>query len=117
LPLLGRDDSLKLSEIKRIKLYGYYDALITLFRARTQAGFEPAHLLHAIEASANHIDPETLNQEPFITGEDLQNVLGLRPSPLFQDILDKLYDAQLDEKIKTKHQALELARTIISPAS
>lgn len=117
LPLLGRSDSLKLSEIKRIKIYGYYNALVALFRARTQAGLEPSHLLHAIEANAKHIDPETLHQDPFVTGEDLQNILGLRPGPAFQEILDEIYDAQLDEKVKTKHQALELARTIISPSS
>ncbi|NLE29917.1 MAG: CCA tRNA nucleotidyltransferase [Phycisphaerae bacterium] len=114
LPLLGRADTFKLSEIKRIKIYGYYDALITLFRARTDAGLEPPRLIESIEQQAAHIDPETLVQDPFITGQDLQDTLGLNPGPFFQEILGKIYDAQLDETIKTKSEALDLARTFIS---
>jgi poly(A) polymerase len=117
LPLLGRADSLKLSEIKRIKIYGYYDSLMTLFRARSGAGLESSRLVIVVEQLAGHIDPETLNQNPFVTGQDLQEQLGLPPSPRFQEILDQVYDAQLDEKIKNKPQALDLARSLISEKS
>ena len=73
----------------------------------------PPRLIESVEQQAAHIDPETLMQDPFITGQDLQDSLGQNPSPFFQEILDKIYDAQLDEKIKTKSQALDLARTLI----
>ena len=45
---------------------------------------------------------------PLITGDDL-TVAGLTPGPLFKRVLDAVYDAQLEDQVKTKEEALALA--------
>jgi putative nucleotidyltransferase with HDIG domain len=56
---------------------------------------------------------ETLKQEPFvrlINGTDLIKKLKLKPGPIFSKILDLVEEAQVEGKVKTKLQALALAR-------
>ncbi|MDB5293794.1 MAG: metal dependent phosphohydrolase [Phycisphaerales bacterium] len=45
---------------------------------------------------------------PLITGDDL-TAAGLAPGPAFKRILDAAYDAQLEDRITTREQAMELA--------
>ncbi|MHC4127893.1 MAG: CCA tRNA nucleotidyltransferase [Planctomycetota bacterium] len=48
---------------------------------------------------------------PLISGEDLIG-LGLTPGPLFKQVLDSVYDAQLEGSLGDKAEALRLARAI-----
>jgi poly(A) polymerase len=43
-----------------------------------------------------------------VTGDDL-TAAGLSPGPLFKKVLDQVYDAQLENRVSTKDEALELA--------
>jgi hypothetical protein len=52
-----------------------------------------------------------LNPAPLVTGEDLI-VMGLAPGPRFKSILDQVYDAQLEGRVKNLQEGRELARTI-----
>jgi poly(A) polymerase len=54
---------------------------------------------------------EVLNPPPLITGDDLKQ-LGLPPGPAYRKLLDAVRDAQLDNKITTRDEALELARNL-----
>ena len=45
---------------------------------------------------------------PLITGDDL-TAAGLAPGPLFKRVLDEVYDAQLEDRVKTKDDALRMA--------
>ena len=47
-----------------------------------------------------------------ITGDDLIKTLRLKPSPLFRIILDEIEQSQAEGKVKTKQQALALAKRI-----
>ncbi|MFH1655985.1 MAG: HD domain-containing protein [Candidatus Omnitrophota bacterium] len=47
-----------------------------------------------------------------INGNDLIKKLKLKPSPIFSKILSKVEEAQAEGKIKTKKQALEIAKKI-----
>jgi hypothetical protein len=38
--------------------------------------------------------------------------LGLRPGPRFAEILDAVYDAQLEGRASTAQEAIELARSM-----
>jgi poly(A) polymerase len=49
-----------------------------------------------------------------ITGEDLI-AMGLKPGPLFKTILDQVREAQLDGTIRTREDALAMARTTPPP--
>jgi len=53
--------------------------------------------------------PSGLSPEPLVTGDDLI-AAGMTPGPSFRKALDLVYDAQLEDRIKTRAEALELAR-------
>jgi len=55
---------------------------------------------------------EELRPKPLLTGRDLID-MGLKPSPKFGDILQFVYDDQLDMIISTKEEALDKARKLI----
>jgi poly(A) polymerase len=61
-----------------------------------------------LESDFKALDGQDCAPTPLITGDDL-TAAGLSPGPLFKPILDAVYDAQLEGKIATKEQALELA--------
>jgi hypothetical protein len=49
-----------------------------------------------------------ISPQPLVTGEDLI-AMGLRPGPAFKRILDGVTDAQLEGRVRTKAEAMELA--------
>ncbi len=49
---------------------------------------------------------------PLITGDDL-TAAGASPGPIFKRALDAVYDAQLEGRITTRQQALEMALQIV----
>jgi len=101
----------------------------TLKRFARLPGFESEHLeLHRLDCQASHgnldaynfvrkflaeTPPEVVRPPRLITGDDLQE-LGLQPSPLFKEVLQAIEDAQLDGRVKTREEALEMARQLAS---
>lgn len=59
---------------------------------------------------------EILNPSPLISGNDLP-AIGIAPGPVFRTILNAVRDAQLDDRIETREQALALARELADSAS
>ncbi len=57
------------------------------------------------------LEPGELNPRPLITGDDLVSV-GLSPGPLFKTLLDSVRNAQLDEVVTDRDQAMALVREI-----
>ena len=58
--------------------------------------------------------PQTvIDPPPLITGDDLKS-LGLKPGPDFKTLLDTIRDAQLNDQIITRDQALALASTSLA---
>lgn len=53
--------------------------------------------------------PQAVRPPRLLTGEDLKN-MGFHPGPLFRDILSAVEDAQLEGKIGSREEALELVR-------
>lgn len=47
-----------------------------------------------------------------ITGFDLQNILGLKPGPIFKDIFTAVTDAWYENPALSKEEALEIAKTV-----
>lgn len=67
-----------------------------------------AHLLHLQQ---EHVRP-VQTAPPLLTGHDLIKELNLVPSPLFRIILDTIEEAQMEQAISTRAEALALAATI-----
>jgi tRNA nucleotidyltransferase/poly(A) polymerase len=57
------------------------------------------------------LEKQDLSPAPLLTGDDL-TAAGFSPGPQYKRILDALYDAQLEGKISTPNEALELARSL-----
>jgi poly(A) polymerase len=51
---------------------------------------------------------------PLVSGHDLIR-MGLEPGPAFRDVLDEVYDAQLEGRAATREDALALARQLLRP--
>src|SRR5207249_163210 len=45
---------------------------------------------------------------PLVSGDDL-TAAGLQPGPLFKRVLEAVYDAQLEDRVRSKQEAMELA--------
>ncbi len=54
-------------------------------------------------------------KRPLLNGSDIQNKLKINPSPMFTAILDKAKMAQTLGIIKTKSEAISLAKALIDP--
>jgi hypothetical protein len=50
-----------------------------------------------------------LNPPPLITGDDLKQ-LGIPAGPAYREILERIRDEQLEKRITSKEEALQLAR-------
>jgi len=57
---------------------------------------------------------ERVKPAPVLRGHDLMG-LGLQPGPLFGKILKEVYDLQLDEKVKTRDEALDYVKKVFVP--
>lgn len=55
--------------------------------------------------------PGGLWPSPFITGDDLVGI-GMTPGPAFRRVLDEVLDAQLEGKVTSRAQGLELAKRL-----
>jgi hypothetical protein len=56
---------------------------------------------------------EMIDPPPLINGDDLRD-MGLLPGPRFKELLDTVRAAQLNETLRTREQAVELVRTLLS---
>jgi poly(A) polymerase len=96
----------------------------TLKRFFRLPGFEQHLELHRLDCQSSHRDlslydfakekfhelpPEQIRPTPIITGDDLI-AAGYQPGPMFKELLTAVEDAQLDGKITTKEEALDLVR-------
>lgn len=96
----------------------------TLRRFMRLPGFEEHMALHRLDCLSSHGDlenydfvrrkqqevpPEQLKPPPLITGDDLI-AAGYTPGPAFRRVLGEVEDAQLEGRVSTRGEALELAR-------
>ena len=56
----------------------------------------------------------TVEQSPLITGNDVMNLLGLKPGPRVGAILEAVREAQAAGEVRTREEALALAKSVIS---
>lgn len=85
---------------------GPFRQALDLLRAEDPAAAE------AVTQRVDHLarTPGGLHPQPLLTGDDLV-AKGWKPGPSFKSVLDAVYDAQLEGRINTRQQALELAQT------
>lgn len=100
-----RWETLRVSGQKRLAgQHPGFPGALALFAARNPPAAEGVRA--RIDALTS--TPSGLCPEPLITGDDLV-AAGWKPGPAFKQLLEDVYDAQLEDRVRTKEQAMELA--------
>lgn len=97
-----------LSRLKRLLTHPFAGDLLALTRARQAASGGSLDDVEFCETFLQTTPAEIISPAPLISGDDLIRN-GLRPGKQFKVILDALRDAQLEDRIGTFDEALQLA--------
>ena len=100
------------ARLRRLMAEDGFEELAELWRADCLASGGTADGYDALMARYRAMAREEVKPQPLVTGNDLI-ALGLEPGPAFREILDEVYDAQLEGRAAAKDEALALARKII----
>jgi poly(A) polymerase len=103
--LLGDWPSLGVAAQKRLAAQPEFEQALAILRSAEQDTWAVVRDRRAELALTN------LAPTPLITGDDLIE-LGLEPGPIFRNVLNAVYDAQLEGGLESRDEALKLARAI-----
>jgi poly(A) polymerase len=104
------------STLKRLLAHDFFSELAELHRVDALAsGGDLANYTFAIEAKRTMPD-EVVKPAPLVSGDDLA-AIGIPRSPAMGRIVKQLYTAQLDEEIRTRDEALDLAKRLLDEAA
>src|SRR3990167_1100447 len=103
---------MRLSKLKRLFAEEGYPALAELCRIYALASSGDLSDYHYCQEMFSKLSHEEVKPKPLITGHDLID-MGLKPGPVFKDILTKIEDEQLEGNVTTKEAAIEMAKSLI----
>jgi tRNA nucleotidyltransferase/poly(A) polymerase len=98
-----------LARLKRCIAQPGFAGLVPFLTARAAATGSDTTAIASLEERAALIPCDHVAPPPFVRGEDLQE-LGLAAGPAFAQILDALYDEQLELTLHSREAALTRAR-------
>ena len=104
-------DEMREAKLKRMFAEDGFEELAELWRADCLASGGTAQAYEALMARYRAMGREEVRPEPLVSGDDLIK-MGLTPGPLFREILEQVYDAQLEGRATSKEEAAALARRI-----
>jgi len=93
---------------KRLMANENFPRLIALWEVRERSATGAAALSRKARERADGIDVDAVCPPALVTGDDLR-AMGMEPGPRLGQVLRALYDAQLDETISTRAEALARA--------
>jgi len=100
---------MKDSTFKKFVRMPHFDEHLELHRMDCQASHGDLTLYQFTRDKMSSMPPEAIRPAPLITGEDLI-AAGHKPGPRFKEILAAVEDAQLEGRLETKAQAMELVQ-------
>jgi poly(A) polymerase len=95
--------------LKRFVRLPQFDEHLELHRLDCQSSHGNLDAYHAVSAFLAQTPPAQVRPPRLLSGDDLKT-LGYTPGPEFQKILATLEDAQLEESVQNRDQALEFVR-------
>ena len=107
LEILLREEFPSVAVLKRFLARPTASLSRLLLTAVAGAGFH-AERAGRLDAELAELGKTEFAPPPLITGDDL-TAAGLKPGPKFKKILDLVYDAQLEGRIKSKGEAMAMA--------
>lgn len=93
------------SKVQPFLISPWFNIALELLRLRMEAGQVARIVLSWLEERMTW-PGKKLNPPPLVDGKDLLD-LGLKASPKFKSILQQIRDQQLDDRLKTREQALQ----------
>lgn len=102
---------MRLNKLKRLFAEEGYPELAELCRADALASSGDLSDYDYCQEMFQKLSREEVKPEPLITGHDLI-AMGLKPGPLFKEILTKIEDEQLDGNLTTKEAAIERVKEL-----
>lgn len=94
-----------LATLKRLRAHPAFEALHDWAAARYADAADAVQRKAALAARLSAIASDRVQPPPFVRGDDLL-ARGLRPGPVFRELLEALYTRQLDEELNTRTAAL-----------
>ncbi len=113
---LRNAQKMRIGKLKRLFAHEGYPELAELYRVDSLSSTGNLDDYVFCQEMFEKLQEEEIKPEPIITGHDLI-ALGLKPGPAFSKILDTIKDEQLEEKIKTKEQAIKRAKELAASES
>jgi len=104
-------DEMRVARLKRLMAEDGFEELAELWRADCLASGGTSEGYEALMARYRALSREEVRPKPLVTGDDLI-ALGLVPGPKFREILEAVYDAQLEGRAASKDEATALARRL-----
>lgn len=103
---------MRLSTLKRLFAEPGFDELLALHKADALASTRDLSAYEFCMQKRHEISQEKISPAPLVTGHDLI-AMGLKPGPVFKQILTRIREEQLEEKLVTREGALERARQLV----
>ncbi|MGZ4878923.1 MAG: CCA tRNA nucleotidyltransferase, partial [Candidatus Angelobacter sp.] len=100
---------MKDSTLKRFFRLPRFEQHLELHRLDCQSSHRDLSLYDFAREKFHALPAEQIRPRPLITGADLI-AAGYKPGPQFKELLTAVEDAQLDEKISTREEAMELVQ-------
>jgi poly(A) polymerase len=110
---LRHGKEMRISKLKRLFAHDGYPELAELYKIDSLASTGNLDDYNYCQEMFDKLCEEEIKPEPLVTGHDLI-ALGLKPGPAFSKILDTIKDEQLEEKVKTKEQAIKRVKEIVN---
>jgi poly(A) polymerase len=97
--------NMRLGTLKKFLSRPTIETELELHRVDCLASHGKCENYHFLRQQLQYYEAEALKPQPFIRGSDLLK-LGFQPGPLFSEIISSVYDAQLEETITSREQAI-----------
>jgi len=107
---------MRTAKLKRLMARPTFPDELELHRIDCASSHRNLENYEFLKAKAAEMPPEVLKPQPLLTGHDLL-ALGLKPGPLVGQILHEVEELQLEERLKSRAEALEFARTRVAAPS
>ncbi len=105
----GDAERMNPSTFKKFIRLPHFEQHLELHRLDCESSHRNLRLYNFTREKMNSLPPEEVRPKPLVTGEDLI-AAGYTPGPQFKEILAAVEDAQLDGKLQSKPEAMQLVR-------
>jgi len=106
-------EDMRVSKVKTLLSHPNASDLLAVAYADSMGSTGDIEWFKYIQSHIEQWKKEELQPKPLLSGRDLID-MGLKPSPQFGEILQIVYNEQMDMSILTKEDAVERARKLIS---